>query len=561
MSTEDQVRLFNQYYDGDKVNQDTLEEILHRIGGHTMMIELLAKYAETTYDSLDHVLAMLKQKGIEALDSPVDTIHGYAFHKQETIQETVKWLFDVSELSDTEKRLLSLLAQLPTAGFKAPDFNKATNNVFRADLNELKNRSWIHIEHWMISVHPLIREAVNDYHLLKFNDVIGLVTFVKEKMQGDITLSEVNDYASMVANLVRNVEYDDNEGWGEFDEIADLLADKHAYGTLPSIYTELIKKRPDDDNYLRIVDAYKRVGKFAAAIKMDQEYIEFASSPDQYTQRADADTEIGNLYRKQGDYENAKKYFEDALQEFEGKSTDSLIYADIYNQRGIMYVNLDRLDEAEADYIKSLKIRKASKAGEPEKTEQIAYSNRNLGTVFQKRFEKDGQLEDLNRAILYHTTALKLRNDRSDRQLDQIGQSYTQLGRDYALKKDWENAEANLKRGLEVRIEQYGDIENNEIAWANFGLGEMYHNAGDNQTALIYAKKAYDIRNDASDVDKNFQYIVESGVLLVKIYSALGSAKEANDMAQLVEKANKQVKNTEKANTNLEKLQEAVEIE
>lgn len=575
LSTVEQIKLFELYaFDGQKVNgeeKDALMRILNMINGHTLAIELLAKYVKQSWMSvsgLENLVNDNRDRLSRLDDTKIQTVRDYRTAQPEisTVMHVIENVFNVSELDDVQKFMLFFASQLPLAGFSGRKFIDLTCKAEflpGPTITQLIELGWLRVEFndndRKIIAHPLIREVVNAECHYDFDEIRYFLVNIHEVLHQESSFEQLNEYSMIIDNMIKHISGDVD--WELIDNIADGLSDKHAYAYLVPIYEKLVENRPTDDNYLRFGDILVRLGKFNRAIDTYKMYIDMLESSEMcYEERVKILTIIGNLYRKQAKYDEAEVYFDKALAEFKGHDGVGLIYADIYNRKGINFINQGDLEEAEVAYEEALRIREKSDAPENEKNEQIAYSKHNLGTVYRRRAEISNSNDLAKKALEYHLEALELRKIAKPPRYDQLGQSYTQVGSDYVLLGDFVAAEKNLKQGLDVRIKQYGDVENNEIAWANYGLADMYLKSGDYSQALKYAQRTYDIRNGSFELDKNYQYLFESAVQLAWIYQRINNEKLTNAYFEKANQINSRLKNDNKKEANQKQLADLLEI-
>ena len=121
-----------------------------------------------------------------------------------------------------------------------------------------------------------------------------------------------------------------------------------------------------------------------------------------YEDIAKAYNRLANVYRKDSRYTSALDNFRLAENRMDVNGIDNpSLKADIFNNIGIVYINLDDLDKAMEYYKKACRIREEAN---PQDKRQLAYSYHNIGTVYQRKrmFEE---------AVEYHTKALDLRRE------------------------------------------------------------------------------------------------------------------------------------------------------
>ena len=179
--------------------------------------------------------------------------------------------------------------------------------------------------------------------------------------------------------------------------------------------------------------------------------------------------EAKTLKEKQEAYKEAIKHYTNALE-------CELQLHEVYNNRGIIYCNIDEVDKA---------IENFNKAIELNPDHAIAYNNR--GNAYTGKREVDKAIEDFNRAI-------ELQSD--------YAEAYNNRGKAYGEKADFDRAIANYNKAIELnpdfaepynnRGAVYRDQDDFDRAFKNFDkaieLNPNYANAYNNR-GIAYKNK------------------------------------------------------------------------
>jgi adenylate cyclase len=165
---------------------------------------------------------------------------------------------------------------------------------------------------------------------------------------------------------------------------------------------------------------------------------------------------IGNTFERQGDYDQAQDYLNQAQQILEGlDSPQPVEKARILNDMGWINFRRGNLDEAEAQLNQAQSLL--------EKTSQydvIASIYNRLGGIYY--FE-----DQLDQASIYVRKSLALREEIGD--IVAVARSYNNLGLLSWRKGDWESALTNFMRGVELHA-NLGDVEGVMEVNSNLGL-------------------------------------------------------------------------------------------
>ena len=198
--------------------------------------------------------------------------------------------------------------------------------------------------------------------------------------------------------------------------------------------------------------------------------------------------------------------------------------ADIKNNIGIVYINLDKLDDALEYYEKAKVIRETQSIPN---LKQIAYSYHNIGTVFQRQ-------KKIDKAIEYHTKGLELRYQVYKGKKDSVlADSLTMLGNDYAAiveENDGTNIENYkkamdfMKQGLQIRTDILGP-NHPATAWSYESMGRLDFSQKNYKNALISFKSCLNIR--INSLGEQHAYTAEAYQWLGKTYFNLNELNQA----------------------------------
>lgn len=157
----EQMELFCHYYRRPVPPQhmDTVRRILEHVSGHTLAIEIIAKYMAHRRVQPDKMLASLQQEGIHAMTAGT-VVRG--FGNTHSGYGNIRQLFHLHGLTEQELYILRNLSLVPLTGLDTVVFGELCQLEDYADIDELIRRSWIRHDPMLdtIRLHPLIRDVV-----------------------------------------------------------------------------------------------------------------------------------------------------------------------------------------------------------------------------------------------------------------------------------------------------------------------------------------------------------------------------------------------------------------
>lgn len=271
--------------------------------------------------------------------------------------------------------------------------------------------------------------------------------------------------------------------------------------------------------------AYFNRGLSNAALKKDDEAIsDFKKANEINPSNHAALFETGVIYANKSDFENALKYFGDAItvnqdvkylykrsiilfqqKEYDKalddlnkiiKSDPSFAYA--YNDRGSVYKEQSKLDDAIADYKKAVTIDKSLK---------IAHNN--LGTAYRKKGQYDLAIASYNAAIALDKNFYLAYNNRGYAKYEKgdYAGALADFDEVIRLKSDYVFA-FNNKASVYLKQEKYNDAVkacdqaiklNSEYGYAYYNRGIAYEMLRNDKQACSDWSKAAELGIDIAD--------------------------------------------------------------
>ena len=158
---KEQLTLFSHYYRRPVPPQaeQVIRQLLAFVNGHTLAIELIAKYMFHQRVPADKMLALLQESGVRSIQNGTIS-HGFA--KAQSMYDGIAQLFNLYSLTEPERYILMNLALTGLDGLDVVTFADLCELEDFFQIDELIRRSWIchdPVED-TISLHPLIRDVV-----------------------------------------------------------------------------------------------------------------------------------------------------------------------------------------------------------------------------------------------------------------------------------------------------------------------------------------------------------------------------------------------------------------
>lgn len=141
--------------------RDGFEQILKRVEGHTLVLELIAKQIANSHITISSAASLTDEHGFSAIAPEKVDYEKDSKQTSDTIGNIIDVLFGANMLSAEKKVLMKVSSLLGDDGIDINYFQQIMQLVSKDDLNELIKDGWLTISGDTISMHNVIQEAVH----------------------------------------------------------------------------------------------------------------------------------------------------------------------------------------------------------------------------------------------------------------------------------------------------------------------------------------------------------------------------------------------------------------
>lgn len=141
--------------------RDGFEQILKRVEGHTLVLELIAKQIANSHITISSAASLTDEHGFSAIAPEKVDYEKDSTQTSDTIGNIIDALFGANMLSAEKKILMKVSSLLGDDGMDINYFQQIMQLVSKDDLNELIKDGWLTISSDTISMHNVIQEAVH----------------------------------------------------------------------------------------------------------------------------------------------------------------------------------------------------------------------------------------------------------------------------------------------------------------------------------------------------------------------------------------------------------------
>ena len=504
LNEEDSKELFKKHYkDHDPSEDRLLEDIFIAIDYNTLVIELLAKNLKNFNDglgkdySLTDLLNDIQEKGLLGLSQSDDVTTDYKKFKTAKPEAIIEVMYDLAQLQETEKMLLSVLSVLPAEKILYEDLKTLLPSVenLRKVLLSLFQKGWIEFDadEKSFKCHPVVQEIIRKQN--------------KDNLSGHCE--------ELVSRLVDKLDYEPSTG--------GLVNVSYEKGVVFVLYGEIIchylYPLRGDISILseRLGNFYISHGNLRKALK----YFEDCSTLEKELYESNQENvafknglaisyeKLGQTHTYLGDLAKALKYFEDETSLFEELYESNPENVAFKNGLAISYSKLGQTHTYLGDLAKALKYFEDYSTLEKELYESnpdnVGFKN-GLAISYEKLGQTHTYLGDLAKALKYFEDYSTLKKELYESNPENVGFknglaiSYLKLG-------DTHTSLGDLAKALKY-FEDYSTLEkelyesNQENVDFKNGLAISYSRLGQTHTSLGDLAKALKYFEDYSTLEK-----------------------------------------------------------
>ena len=380
--------IFNKYYTKALTNEEDacVDDIIDLIAGHTMTVELLAKQMIAGRVTPNKMLAKLKEGGISESGKEKVRIGKDGILAAQSAYAHIQTLFDLSELEEKEKYVLTNLSLIPHTGILTELFYDWCELEDYEAINRLVIEGWIRLEEEKdyISLHPVVNDIIEVafYDTLYENNLIYNFSVYVSNESDDYHKHVFGEETRMIVRTLLYHISDLIMRRGEFSgKISDALysfggvfLDYYDYSNCEKVWEKVCDDycNRKDPKYIAEIQCslallYAEVGKVSQNEAKILESISIYESMIPVFEESGDIASLGALYNNIGSaYHDLKKYelailmYNKSIETHRKQSEKGNNYvshmAICYNNIGAVYKDKQQYDYAKVNYIKALDL-------------------------------------------------------------------------------------------------------------------------------------------------------------------------------------------------------------
>ena len=462
LSKDDCKVVFNHYYGYDS-SSELVGKIVELANYHTLTIELLAKSARR--EKLESYYKKIKN-GFEAVSRKIHTDYNDE-NENATIVEHLKFMFDMQQRSDMDKKVLNAFAVLPVNCDCSLEEIEHWFGFENEDLDNVIQDGWLSYDEnkQTFSMHPLIRTIIRFDFL---EDGQGKKAFAPKG-----TADKILDYLESHEELFRIDEGSVSlQRMLEITELAISVVDQKETVQISTLYNEV--------GY-----GYKSIGEFNKALEYYKMAIIIRESElgNECLLTATTCNNIGSVYRDMSRYDRALECYEKAKKTRETKlGKDHPDTASTYNEIALTLYYMGKYDEALEYYKRSLTIRKF----------KLGKDHPDTAETYHNLAKLNKALGDYLEGLKYYEKALTIYESKLGKDHLNTATTYNNIAGLYKDMVNYDKALEYYEKAKEIRELKLGK-DHPETATTYNDMALVYYNMNNYGKAFEYCEKAKEI--------------------------------------------------------------------
>ena len=411
------VKMFWGYYGGEHRDEETLRKIIRSVKCHTLLVELLAKAAKEEGGTLDEFNKNLEEGLFFVSEEAFTTEHD---DENRTIEESVLRLYEISGLSEEQKRIMKLFTIFSPEKeiyYKVRDWA----GFDRKEMKKLVDLGWLErggLENGY-QIHQIVRDSIagqmekkgEKVILEEYGDFLKMVIHTASYLGVKVTYDKVRERIVLTEDVIRFFEKenrDDAAAGDLFYNIAEAYEDQGEYVKALEYCEKALAIRervlgPDHpgttETYSSMAVVYDDLENYGKALEYSEKTLAIRGRilKEDHPDMAVTYNNLALIYCKQGKYEKALEYYEKALVIDERvKDSDHPSTAVTYNNMALVYENQGEYKKALEYYGKALAIDERVEGPDHPST---ATTYNNMATLFCEQGEYAKALEYYGKAL------------------------------------------------------------------------------------------------------------------------------------------------------------------
>ena len=162
-----------------------IDRIIEKVAGHSLVLQLIASQTARSYLTLPEAASLVETHGFTNIAPEKIRFEKDQMTYTASIQNIINAIFSAEKQSAEKKSVLKLLASFGSSGIEINLFAQISGLSCKDNVNDLIDERWINENAAVLSLHPVIRETIQQWEWTKLD-----CTTADRVMNGLIALLE-----------------------------------------------------------------------------------------------------------------------------------------------------------------------------------------------------------------------------------------------------------------------------------------------------------------------------------------------------------------------------------
>lgn len=321
--TEVLLELFGKFYSHTDSHKETVVNIIEAVHHHTMAVEMSARVIEKGIAEPEDILNKLTENSADSCSDDKIGIHKDGTNFKATYYNHIKTLFSLYLLDEENKYIMRCMVFVPSSGIRIKTFAKWAELANTNAVNELIEAGFIQNNQIDLAVlHPMLRDISiadlqPDFNTCKpFIESVHKICLI---IGTDVIFH--NTVLITSENIIKYSVKNDTVEYLKFIEDAFNFMEKYQYESgMKAVVSEILKNTEigttgDRALLCNFQASYENefTGNINKAISYAHRALSFCDVTANPVLAANLNMNLGNLYVRKNELNNAKKYMETAM--------------------------------------------------------------------------------------------------------------------------------------------------------------------------------------------------------------------------------------------------------
>lgn len=325
-NTEALLELFGKFYSHTDSHKETVINIIEAVHHHTMAVEMSARVIEKGIAEPEDILNKLKENSADPRSDDKIGIHKDGTNFKATYYSHIRTLFSLYLLDEENKYIMRCMVFAPSDGIRIKTFAKWAELANTNAVNELIEAGFIQNNQLDLAViHPMLRDiSIADLQ----PDFNTCKTFIESVHKICLIIGTDIAFHNTVLitseNIIKYSVKNDTAEYLKFIEDAFNFMEKYRYESgMRAVVSEIsnilksteIGTTGDRALLCNFQASYENefTGNINKAISYANRALSFCDTAQNHVLAANLNMNLGNLYVRKNELDNAKKYMEAAM--------------------------------------------------------------------------------------------------------------------------------------------------------------------------------------------------------------------------------------------------------